>query len=209
MRKEELNIEGLYQIKKEDLKRCADVATQAFINDESSKFLLSSKLTYKSLYDYYLVIYKAIHNKMYMFAESKNIDGFVIIVPIQHSIITIWDFIKAGGLKVICSQGLGILFRSLEYEKNCINIRNKIISSNTWYVLQFGVSPTKQGMGLGSKTISPVLKWLDSKKAACYLETHKKINVDIYNHFGFLLKSTDTLPNSTTKQYAMLRNPAE
>lgn len=206
MKKEELHIDGLYQLKEEDLKRCADVAAQAFINDETSKFLLSSNLTYKSLYNYYLVIYKAIYNKMYMFAESENIDGFIIITSVKDSVITIWDFFKAGGLKIILSQGLGILFRSLEYENNCISIRNKIIPANTWYILQFGVSPAKQGMGVGSKTIKPVLKWLDSKNASCYLETHKDVNVDIYNRFGFSLKSVDTLPNSEKKQFAMLRN---
>jgi len=206
MKKEELNIDGLYQIKKEDLKRCADIAAQAFINDESSTFLLSSKLTYKTLYDYYLVLYKSIYNQMYMFADSKNIDGFIIIVPVKHSEVSVWDFIKAGGLKVICTHGLGLVFRSLEYQKNCINIRHKIISSDAWYIMQFGVSPTKQGIGLCSKTIKPVLEWLKSNKADCYLETHKEVNVDIYKHLGFLLKSIDTMPNSKAKQFAMLRN---
>lgn len=205
MKKEEFNIDGLYKIKKEDLKRCAEVAAQAFIDDESSKFLLSSNLTYKSLYDYYLAIYKAVYNKMHMFAESKNIDGFIIIAPIKNAELSLWDCIKTGGLKVILSLGLGVVLRSLEYEKNCIRIRNKIASSNTWYVFQFGVLPAKQGRGLGSKIMKPFLKWLDSKKVACYLETQKEINVDIYNHFGFSLKSTDTLPKKTASQFAMLR----
>lgn len=206
MKKEELNIDGLYQIKKEDLERCADVAAQAFLNDKTSEFLLSSKLTYKSLYDYYLVIYKSIYNKMYMFADSKNIDGFVIIVPIEHSAVSAWDFIKAGGLKEIFTHGLGLISRSLDYQNNCINIRHKIIPSDAWYIFQFGVLPAKQGTGLGSKTIKPVLDWLKSKTAACFLETHKEVNVDMYKHLGFLLKSIDTLPNSKAKQFAMLRS---
>lgn len=208
MKKQEVNIDGLYQIKKEDLKRCADVAAKAFLNDKACKFLLSSKLTYESLYDYFLVIYKTIHNKMYMFAESENADGFIIIAQIENSEISVWDFIKAGGLKIIFSHGLGLLFRSLKYQENCIKIRNKIISPNTWYVFQFGVSPDKQGKGLGSKIIKPALDWLDSQKVSCYLETHKEVNVEIYTHLGFLLKSTDTLPNSNEKQFAMLHSQA-
>lgn len=206
MEKQELNIDGLYRIKKKDLKRCAEIAALAFIDDESSKFLFASKLTYESLYEFYLIIYNAVYNKMYMFAESENIDGFIIISPIKNAEISFQDFIKAGGLKIIFSQGLGFILRSLSYEKNCIKIRKKFVSTNDWYILQFGVTPAKQGMGVGSKIMKSVLDWLDSKKIACYLETQKKINVDIYAHFGFTLKSLDTLPNKDIKQFAMLRN---
>ncbi len=206
MKKEELNIEGLYKIKKEDLRKCAEVAAQAFLDDESSKFLLSSRLTIKALSDYYLLLYKAAHNKMHMFAESENIDGFIIIAPIKNSELSLWDCIKTGGLKAILSLGFGVIIRSLEYEKHCIKIRSKIIPSNTWYIFQFGVSPAKQGQGFGSKTMKPVLNWLDSEKIACYLETNNACNVDMYSHFGFCLKDTTTLPEKESNQFAMLRS---
>ncbi len=45
-------------------------------------------------------------------------------------------------------------------------------------VFQFGVSPEKQGNGTGSKIIKPVLKWIESQNVACYLETHKQINIE-------------------------------
>ncbi len=206
MNKEEVKINELYKIKKEDLKKCAKVAAKAFIDDESSKFLLASKLTYKSLYEYYLLLYKATFNKMHMFAESKNINGFIIFAPLKNSELSLWDCIKTGGLKTIFSLGLGVIKRSLAYEQNCINIRKKLISKDTWYIFQFGVSPQKQGKGLGSKTIKPFLNWLDSKKIDCYLETQKAENVEMYKHFGFLLKSIDTLPEKKESQFAMLRS---
>ncbi len=206
MKKEELTIDGLYKIKKEDLKRCAEVAAKAFINDEGTKFLLSSKLTYKSLYNYYLMIYKAAYNKMHMFAESENIDGVITIAPVRNADLSIWECIKAGALKIILTQGLGVAFRSFEYEKNCIKMRNTIASTDSWYFFMFGVSPDKQGKGLGSKIMKSVLNWADSQKIECYLETQKDTNVNIYNHFGFLLKTVGTLPNKRTRQFAMLRN---
>lgn len=208
MKKQEPNIKGLYKINKKDIEKCADIAAQTFIDDESSKFLLDSKLNYKSLYEFYLVIYNAIYNKMYMFSESENIDSFIIITPIKNSELSLWDFILAGGLKLIFSNGLGFVLRSLNYEKNCIKIRKKFVSSDDWYIFQFGVLPIKQGLGLGSKIMKPILNWFDSEKITCYLETQKDVNVDIYNHFGFVLKSIDTLPNKSIKQFAMLRSQA-
>ena len=101
---------------------------------------------------------------------------------------------------------MNLALRSLEYEKNCINIRRHFVSKNDWYIFQFGVDPQKQGIGMGSKIIKPVLNWFDSKNITCYLETQKDINVKMYNHLGFNLKSVDKLPKKQTKQYAMLRN---
>lgn len=205
MKKKELNIDGLYKIKKEDLKRCAEVAAHAFIDDESSKFLFSSKLSYEALYDYYLLLYKAAYSKMHMFAESEKINGFAIVAPIKNSELSPWDCIKTGGLKTMLSMGFGVILRSLEYENHCIKIRSKIIQPNTWYIFQFGVSPDKQGQGLGSKIMKPILNWLDSEKIACYLETNKASNVNIYNHLGFSLKDITTLPKKKVNQFAMLR----
>lgn len=204
-KQQEPNIKGIYRIQKKDLEKCAKTAAQAFIDDESSKFILASKLHHKSLYDFYLVIYNALYNKMYMFSESENIDGFIIIAPIKDSALSLWDFIQAGGLKLIFSNGINFVLRSLSYEENCVKIRKNFVSSDDWYIFQYGVIPAKQGIGLGSKIMRPVLNWLDSEKINCYLETQKDVNVDIYNHFGFALKSTDTLPNKHIKQYAMLR----
>ena len=206
MKKEELNIEGLYKIQKKDLKRCAQVAAGAFLDDESSKFLFSSKLTYRALYDYYLLIYKAAYGKMHMFADCKNIDGFIIIAPIKSSELSLWDCIKTGGLKALLSLGTRVIIKSLEYENHCIKIRSKFASPESWYVFQFGVAPTKQGQGLGSRTMKPFLNWIDSKKIACYLETNKACNVDMYNHFGFSLKEETTLPKKNVSQFAMLRS---
>lgn len=203
--KKEFDIEGLYKIKRDDLKKCAEVAAKAFIEDETSKFLLSSGLNYKSLYNYYSVIYGAAYNKMHMFAESENIDGFIIISPIKNAEISLWDCLRFGGLRGIFSLGLGVILRSMAYEKNCIKIRKKHVSSDFWYIFQFGVSPEKQGSGLGSKVIKPFLNWLDSKKASCFLETQKEGNIAMYNHFGFSLKSIDTLPKKKESQFAMLR----
>lgn len=206
MQNQEPNVKGLYRIKKTDLKRCAEIAARAFIDDESSKFILSSKLIHKTLYDFYLIIYNASYNKMYMFSESENIDSFIIIAPIKNAELSLWSFIKAGGLKLIITNGLDFILKSLSYEKNCIKIRKKFVAPNDWYIFQFGVVPAKQGLGLGSKTMKPILNWFDSENISCYLETQKDINIDIYNHFGFVLKSIDTLPNKNIKQFAMLRS---
>ncbi len=205
MKKEEFFIEGLYKIRRKDIEKCAKTAAKAFLDDESCKYILASRLTYKALYEYYLVIYKAAFNKMYMFAESEDINGLIVITPLKYADLSVWDCIKEGAIKLILSKGTGLLFRSLAYEKNCIKMRNKIAKNKDWYIFQFCVNPEEQGKKLGSKLIKPVLKWMDSNNINCYLETQKSVNVEIYKHYGFSLKMIDTLPESEAKQFSMFR----
>jgi GNAT superfamily N-acetyltransferase len=206
MQNQILEINELYRLKRKDLEKCALVAAKAFMDDPTSHFLLSSKLSQKSLYEYYFVIYKAIYEKTHIFADCEDINGFIIVAPINHFEISHWDFIKFGGLKVILSLGFGLVLRSLTYDRNCINLRKNIVSSADWYIFQFGVSPNAQGKGVGSKIIKPFLNWLDTKNLACYLETQKNVNVEIYDHLGFDLKSVDMMPDKQVNQYAMLRD---
>ncbi len=205
MQKEELSIKGLYKITQKDLERCANVAAQAFLDDESSKFLLSSTLTLKTLYEYYLLILKTAHTKMYMFADCFEINSFIVIAPITNADLSIWDCIMSCGLMPVINLGFKIIQRSLEYEKNCIKLRTGIVSNDCWYIFQFGVLPEKQGKKFGSKIIKPVLSWFDSKKIVCYLETQKVVNVEIYSHLGFSLKGTNVFSDNKIKQFGMLR----
>ncbi len=206
MKKEDLLIDGLYKITSKDIKRCAQVAAMAFLEDESCKYILNSGLTLKSLYEYYLVIYKAAFDKMYMFAESENINGLIVFTPLKSADLSVFDCIKQGALKIIFNQGLGILFRSLEYEKNCIKMRKNIEKENPWYIFQFCVIPSMQGKKFGSRTIKPFLKWLDCQNIGCCLETQKAVNVEIYKHFGFYLNTAANLSGSSVKQFSMFRN---
>lgn len=206
MKRQEINIDGLYKIKEKDLEKCAKVAALAFLDDESSKYLLASNLTYEALYNYYLVIYKAAYKQMYMFAESNSIDGFIILTPAAKAELSIWECVKAGALKILFSEGFEIMLRSLEYERNCAKMRNRIALADSWYIFQLGIIPEKQGRKLGSKIIKAVLSWMDCKNLTCYLETQKYVNVSIYNHFGFSLKAVGTLPDKKRYQFAMFRN---
>ena len=63
----------------------------------------------------------------------------------------------------------------------------------------------KQGQGIGSRLIKPVLQALDDYHIPLYLETHKEINTYIYEHLGFHMVDISTIPGTNTTQYAMLR----
>jgi len=205
MKKELFNLQGLYKVQRKDIKKCADVAAKAFLDDPSSTYLLEKDLSHPKLYEYYLKAFNALYTDASIFAPDEAIEGFIILMPPGKTSVSARRFIESGGLALPFSVSFGILSRSLEYESNNLRIRRNVCSDETWYIFQFGVAPEKQGQGLGSKLMKPFLNWLDEQQLPCYLETHKQKNVDLYAHYGFILKATDTLPNKKHTQYGMLR----
>ena len=203
--KETFDLQGLYRVQKKDLKKCAEVAARAFIDDPSSKYLLKKKLSCPKLYNYYLNAFKALYSDAYILAPSEAVEGVLILMPPGASRVASGKFIKAGGLLLPFSVCWGILSRSIEYENNNCKIRQSVCPDETWYIFQVAVDPEKQGLGLGSVMMRPFFNWLDERHLPCYLETHKEKNVDLYTHYGFSVKGIDTLPDKSQKQYAMLR----
>lgn len=199
---DKININNLRQLHKNELDKCADIAANAFLDDPSSVFLFKGKLSYQALFDFYLILYNTVFNKMNFLSCNENFDGFIITSSVKNSIVTLNDYIKNGGSKIIFKYGLGIVKRSLEFENNNVKTRKTIVDNNCWYIMQFCVSPRKQGNGAGSKIIKPLLNWFDLNKINCYLETFKNINISMYKHYGFELKYSGLNP----KQYALLRN---
>jgi len=54
-----------------------------------------------------------------------------------------------------------------------------------WHLGPVGVERPLQGMGIGGMLLRTFCGRVDSERAAAYLETDKRENVGIYEHFGF------------------------
>ena len=48
-----------------------------------------------------------------------------------------------------------------------------------------------------------MLQFLNEQNKGCYLETNKKANVNLYEHFGFRLMEEGMVPKSNVYHYAM------
>jgi ribosomal protein S18 acetylase RimI-like enzyme len=74
--------------------------------------------------------------------------------------------------------------------------------------LQFlGVEPSRQGQGLGSALIRPMLDRADACGLPCYLETFQPRNVPLYQTHGFKIMIEEVEPNSGVRGWAFLREP--
>ncbi|OAI39499.1 hypothetical protein AYO38_07455 [bacterium SCGC AG-212-C10] len=74
-----------------------------------------------------------------------------------------------------------------------------------WYLMILGVDPPRQGTGVGSGLIAPVLTRADEAGMPVYLETMKAKNVPFYERHGFtVLEEAD---HETLHYWAMRREP--
>jgi GNAT superfamily N-acetyltransferase len=74
------------------------------------------------------------------------------------------------------------------------------------YLSYLGVAPARQGNGLGTALLRPVLDRCDSQGAPAYLEATNKRNLPLYRRQGFEVREELDLPNGP-RLWTMWREP--
>jgi GNAT superfamily N-acetyltransferase len=75
-----------------------------------------------------------------------------------------------------------------------------------WYLSVLGTDPTRQGEGLGSALLRPVLDDCDRLEIPAYLETGTERNVQFYTRHGFRVTERIELPGGPS-MWLMWREP--
>ena len=78
-----------------------------------------------------------------------------------------------------------------------------------FYLQGLGTDPLRQGEGLGSAVLQPVLVRCDREGLPAYLETTKERNVGFYESYGFAVVARTRLPLHGPPMWFMWREPAE
>ena len=76
-----------------------------------------------------------------------------------------------------------------------------------YYLLALGVNPDKQGRGVGTKLMAPILERCDRERIPAYLESSKEVNVPLYERNGFKVTERVTVPNGGPPMWLMWREP--
>jgi GNAT superfamily N-acetyltransferase len=75
-----------------------------------------------------------------------------------------------------------------------------------WHLSLLGVAPERQGTGIGSALLRPVLERCDREVRAAYLETSKPENLGFYGRHGFAVREQVDLSGGL-RIWTMLRAP--
>ena len=76
-----------------------------------------------------------------------------------------------------------------------------------FYLAVLGTDPPRQGQGIGSSLMRPVLELCDREGVPAYLESSKERNVDFYSRFGFRVADEVRLTRGPSV-WPMWRDPA-
>ena len=202
------NIEEIHKehiLNKKDINGFAKNLAVSFKGYPLFEYCVNNKYNIKKMTKFWKVSLKTMSDKTLFLADSENANSLAIFLPYEKGGVSMWQYIKAGGLGLIHSFGIKIIKKMTSCEKFVVEIKNKHFKPNCWYLYTFVTLPDFRGKGLGSKIIRPMLEFLDKKNQDCYLETFLPINVEIYKKYGFELKEEVKVPNTDLTLYAMLR----
>ncbi len=199
-------MKSLYTVQKPDLPRCAEVLAKAFYDYPMYRHVLGERhnLTSVNVATRFFVNYAYHYGDVT--APSPDIEGVLCTIDSQNHRMTPWRLLRCGGLAL---SRLGADVRRLheEYDRFATEIHRNIITEPHQYIICIGIDPRRQGQGLASRMLQPVLEAAAAQGYSSYLETHNLQNVGIYQRYGFELASEHQLPNSNIVMYSMLKQP--
>ncbi|MBR5014541.1 MAG: GNAT family N-acetyltransferase [Bacteroidales bacterium] len=198
---------GLYLVPEQRLDELAEIAADAYrnyplhnwftngaYNPTASKLIMKTTLA-------------AMKDDAVIFADSEELNGFAVWVPLGFTGSKTLPFLLNGGVRLLLHSGLGIIRKLLVYETFAMKLKKKHTGHVDWYLYNLSVRQSAQGKGIASKLMKPMLRFCDDEKMIVYLETNNDSNVPLYRHYGFELQETNTIPGSSVEHYSMIRNP--
>lgn len=198
---------GLYLVGKEDLDRLAEIAADAYRDYPLHNWFTKGKYDQTASRLIMQISLKTMTEDAVIYADSKEMNGFAVWLPLGFTGSKTLPFLACGGLQLILHSGLGIIGRMLTYENYAMNLKKEFTDHYDWYLFNLSIKKDAQGKGLASKLLRPMLQFCDDEKMIAYLETNKDTNVSLYRHYGFDLKKEELILGTPVTHYAMVRHP--
>ena len=198
---------GLYLVEKDDLDRLAEIAADAYQNYPLHNWFTGGKYDKIASRLIMQISLKTMTEDAVIYADSEEMNGFAVWLPLGFTGSKTIPFLVSGGLKLILHSGPGIIGRLLTYETYAMHLKEEFTDNYDWYLYNLSIKKDAQGKGLASKLMRPMLQFCDDEKMVAYLETNKASNVTLYQHYGFDLKKEELIPKTPVTHYAMVRHP--
>lgn len=200
---------GLYLVTENDLDRLARIAADAYQDYPLHNWFTKGKYDPVASRLIMEISLKTMTEDALIYADSEEMNGFAVWLPLGFTGSKTLPFLAKGGLKLILHSGPGIIGRLLTYETYAMNLKRTFTDNYDWYLYNLSVRKEAQGKGIASKLLKPMLDFCDDEKMVAYLETNKQSNVGLYQHYGFELRKEETIPKTPVIHYAMVRHPRD
>ena len=199
---------GLYIVPKERINELASVAADAYRDYPLHNWFLGGKYDENLSKKIMEITLMSMSKDAVIYADSEELNGFAVWLPLGFRGTEVLPFLKSGGLKFILRSGFSVIGRLITYENYAMNLKKEFTGNVDWYLYNLSVKKSAQGKGIAGKLLRPMLRFCDEENIVTYLETNKESNVSLYEHFGFELSKKEPIPKSPVMHYAMVRQPS-
>ena len=143
-----------------------------------------------------------------LFGEANTIEefgGIACRLPPGHTELTPLGILRSGLFMIPFYLGPGAYLRLNRYLSVSNRLRQQHGPDKCWYLWVIGVDPKKQGKGLGSRLMRPMLERAELEKETVFLETENNVNVRFYSQHGFKTVASSVVPGMDVTTWSMIR----
>ena len=200
-------IEHLYKMNKLDIEKFAECAAQAYKEYPLFKYLTNGSYDHNIIKTIISASIYAMKDQVIGFSNDELANSIALFSPPKYEGTKTLPFLSGGGIKLMFIAPPSTFARLLTYENHSMKLKKKHTNHDSWYLYNVTVKPSVQKQGEASKLLRPMFEYFDKTKQECYLETHDKKNIALYEHYGFDLVETSYIPKTDIKHYSMVRKP--
>ena len=138
---------------------------------------------------------------------ADKVQGVALWIPPGKYPISYMRAMLLGWILAPLKLGPADFGRVMRAANHLERLHKRDVPLRHWYLPTLGVDPPRQGQGVGSALIQPVLSRADAEGLLCYLETETAGNVAFYERHGFEVVVEDDLPRGGPHFWTMKREP--
>ncbi|MBU1050757.1 GNAT family N-acetyltransferase [Candidatus Bipolaricaulota bacterium] len=118
---------------------------------------------------------------------TRDVTGVAGWIKPGYANLTLWRHIRSEFLlpRAVMMLTAKARLRFLRVMSHTEKIHRRLMSEPHWYLWALGVDPIAQSTGIGANLLRSGISYAQLERAACYLETNTKKNVDFYCKRGF------------------------
>jgi GNAT superfamily N-acetyltransferase len=136
------------------------------------------------------------HRHGEIYTTPGKVEGAAIWLPPGKTTLSLGQLLGGGFLAAPLRWGLGPFMKFMSVMNHFEHLHKQAMPGDHWYLFILGVDPPRQGQGIGSSLIAPVLRRADESRLPCYLETDKPEDVVFYEKHGFQVLEKLTVKDS-------------
>ena len=196
------------QLSASQIREAGEVLARAFYDDPVMMYVIPDNAKRERVLPWFMGT-GARYGHMYgeVYTTGHNVEGGAVWLPPENFVMTPIRMLRAGMIFAPLKFGLAAFGRFMSAMNYLEELHKRDVPPRHWYLMILGVDPPRQGHGVGSTLIQPVLAHADAERLPCYLETAKESNVPFYQKHGFGVVVEGDLPKGGPHFWTMKREP--